>query len=214
MAQLHWSHELIRSQIIPASQLYPKAYKIPGRLRIFPFQDINTNSKYEVGEPLINDGQIVIHSGTDTIYQSLNGQPVETYLQPGIIDLHIDEDKIFLTPSDEIPSQLKNISINSADSVDIFIPFVLKENTIDGVAWTIKPNPIANHLRMYYQNKIETEVTLSLRSIQGSEIFSDQVYLEGPYGIIERDIGDLASGIYLFTVEINGRRKTERFIKQ
>ena len=57
---------------------------------------LGKKSKYEVGEPLINDGQIVIHSGTDTIYQSLNGQPVETYLQPGIIDLHIDEDKILL----------------------------------------------------------------------------------------------------------------------
>ncbi len=217
VAQLHWSHELISSQIIPQNQLYPNDLFVPGKLIAVPFMDDNKNGTREPEESLIDIGYIklIASNGLEKLIKS-SGQQIETWIQPDDYNLSAATENYFLQPNYLDPGLSTNFSITSLDSTVIFIPFIEKDKlvTFQGVEWAITPNPVANILYFYFQSATPFSAELSLYNLQGQLVLKENHYREHSFGSILQDVSGLSPGAYLVNIHIEGEVFTTKIIKK
>jgi len=76
------------------------------------------------------------------------------------------------------------------------------------------PNPCSNNLNIGYNTKRNTNVTIEIFDLTGQKVTSvnNSKQLDGYYEI-PFDVSNLASGIYLYTVNIDGFKITKKFSK-
>jgi len=167
-----------------------------------PYDDtVSTSNKYRFLIPSDIEGTPEIEGARsgDTIYfvAVKPGDPVPIVLEPSI------------NPVTHDPGQISHIdlSFNTTDvedNGDFILPsnFVLYQNY---------PNPFNSSTNLRYDVKRRAKVTLNLYDISGRKIETliDKEHSVGEY-FFHLDGNDLASGVYLLNMEVDGARVSSR----
>jgi hypothetical protein len=85
----------------------------------------------------------------------------------------------------------------------------------DGVLRGVSPNPFAHDSRIAFTLPRAGRVDVRVRDLQGREVAAparDAWRPAGP-GILEWNAGDLPGGVYLLSLEFEGRRETRRVVR-
>ena len=73
------------------------------------------------------------------------------------------------------------------------------------------PNPASQELTLQLELNQETEIVISIYSVNGKFIQSKNVTLQDTN--IEFDVGSLAKGVYIMKVSVQGSNRVMRFVK-
>ncbi len=83
-----------------------------------------------------------------------------------------------------------------------------------GTDWVVAPNPFSQTLSFTLNNADATEGSLQLFNLQGSLVLEKQIDLPQGEQKIDLNTEDLAAGMYLYRLTLNGEQQSGKVIKQ
>ena len=122
----------------------------------------------------------------------------------------IAEDDNGCINSDTINIMVKKIvDTTETDSNGVGLIFTYIINEIN-----IYPNPVNNILYVDFNSNINSNVDMVIRDITGKVIFNEKHLVNKNANAVELNVNKLSSGLYYLSININGYKKTLKFIKE
>jgi hypothetical protein len=87
-------------------------------------------------------------------------------------------------------------------------------NELNGLNMDVKvyPNPVRNVLNVNFQGMIDQTVRLKLMNLKGKVVMSREIH--DPSSISRLNINEATPGAYMLEVNVNGKSKTFKIVKQ
>ncbi len=141
---------------------------------------------------MLMDYRLEFEDGTDTIVQLFQSQNLENYVLPMpkvVVDIEVD-------PNDWTMEKVTSIT-------------VVVEETESPVYFTVAPNPVQEHLNLYFSNPTEGPRNINISDISGRSILNmhssdDQLHI---------NTSGLARGVYVVRVDDGNKKFDRRFVK-